>query len=91
MGVDVGNSTTGTVVEVASGVKVLRGVDVLVVVGGIASRVRVDAAMAVCAMYVLMAFGSSVGTGVTMEGAHAMTRTNAMLRRKNFLPFVMSL
>jgi len=91
MGVDVGKSTTGTVVDVDSGVKVLRGVDVLVVVGGIASCVRVDAACDVCAMYVLMALGSRVGTGVTTEGAHAMTRTNAMLIRKNFLPVVMSL
>jgi len=86
MGVDVGNITAGTPVDVDSGVKVFRGVEVAVVVAGIASCVRVNAAAAVCAIYVLIAFGSSGATGVTMDGAHAMIRISVMNQRKYFFP-----
>ena len=86
MGVSVGKTMPGTVVEVDSGVKVFRGVDVTVVVGGIASCVRMEAASAVCTMDVLIAFESSGGTGVTMDGVQARIKTNAMLHSMNFLP-----
>lgn len=72
--------------DVDSGVKVFRGVDVAVVVAGTASCVFVNAASAVCAIYVLIAFGSSGATGVTMDGAHAMIRIRVMNQRKYFFP-----
>jgi hypothetical protein len=43
-----------------------------------------EAASAVCAIYVLIAFGSSGGTGVIAEGIHAMTNMSAMVHRKIF-------
>ena len=70
----------------ASGVNVLLGVDVIVAVGGIASNVCMDAASAVCAMNKLIAVGFSVGTGVTMVGAHAMISTRAMNQINIFFP-----
>ena len=72
----------GTVVDVDSGVKVFLGVDVDVPAEGTAASVCNSAASNVCAMNVLMEFGSSGGTGVTMDGAHARTSRNAMLQRK---------
>lgn len=86
MGVRVGKTITGRVVDVDSGVKVLRGVDVLVAAGGNATCVRVDAASAVWATNVLIAFGSRGGTGVTIDGAHAMIRIKVMNQRNNFFP-----
>jgi hypothetical protein len=86
MGVRVGKTIAGRVVDVDSGVKVLRGVGVEVAVGGIAACVRVDAAFAVWAMNVLIVFGSRGGTGVTMDGAHAMIRIKIMNQRNNFFP-----
>ena len=50
MGVVVGNITIGTVVDVGSGVNVLRGVSVTVAVDGTASCVCVEADSAVWAM-----------------------------------------
>ena len=76
----------GTVVNVGSGVNVFRGVDEGVNVGGIASCVCVDAASAVCTIYVLIAFGSSGATGVTMDGTHARTRIKVVNQRNNFFP-----
>ena len=91
MGVDVGKTTVGTSVEVGSGVNVLRGVDVTVSVGGIAACVCMDAASAVCAIYVLIAFGSSGGTGAEAVGTHARISMSAMLQKKIFLPVFMIL
>jgi hypothetical protein len=82
--VDVGKIMAGTFVNVASGVNVLRSVGVKVGVDGIASSVCMDAASAVCTIYVLIAFGSNGGTGVIAEGTHAMTKTNAMNKMKIF-------
>ena len=69
-----------------SGVKVFLGVDVKVAVGGMAAIVCVDAALAVCAMNRLIAFGSSVGTGVTMTGAHAIINIRVISQINIFLP-----
>ena len=76
----------GTSVEVGSTVKVLRGVGVNVSVGGIAACVCVDAAFALCAIVVLMAFGSRGGTGVTAEGTHASIKARVVNQRNNFFP-----
>ena len=75
-------------VAVGSGVSVFRGVgvNVSVGVGGIATKVCVDAALAVCAMNVLIAPGSRVGTGGGAEkvGTHAMTTARMVNQRRNF-------
>lgn len=77
-------------VEVAVG----RGVSVLTVgvsvgVGvneGIDAAVCVDAAATVCAINVLTAPGSTVGTdGVTRDGAHAMISASAVTQTNNFV------
>jgi len=76
-------------VAVGSGVSVLRGVGVKVPVGvevGRATKVCVDAALAVCTMNVLIAPGSRVGTGGGAEklGTHAMTTARMVNQRRNF-------
>lgn len=81
----VGKIILGIFVKVDSGVKVLLSVAVAVSVGGMAACVFADAASAVCTMEVLMAFGSSGGTGVIADGAHAITSTSTILQKKNFL------
>ena len=85
-GVGLGRTKVWKGVTVGSGVNVLLGVDVKVAVGGIAAMVCVDAAPAVCTMNRLIALGSSVGTGVTMAGAHARVIIRAMNQIKIFFP-----
>ena len=75
----------GTFVNVGSGVNVLLSVGAGGKVGGMASCVLVDAASAVRTIIVLIAFGSSGGTGVRAEGAHAMIRIKAMHQIRLFL------
>ena len=82
---DVGKIILGTFVNVDSGVNVLLSVGVKVSVDGNASWVCADAASAVWTMYVLMAFGSSGGTGAATDGAHAITKTSATNQKKIFL------
>ena len=77
-------------VAVGSGVSVFRGVGVNVSVGvdvGRAAKVCVDATLAVCAMYVLMAPGSNVGTGGAAEkvGTHAMINARIANQSKIFI------
>lgn len=70
-------------VKVALGVGVSVAVDV-----GSALAVWVDAASAVCAMILLIAYGSIVGTGggeAVNTGAHAMTRVNAANQNAYFV------
>ncbi len=86
--VGVENIKITVLVAVGSGVSVFRGVgvNVSVDVGGMAIKVCVDAALAVCTMNVLMAPGSSVGTGDGAEkaGTHAMTTARIVNQKKNF-------
>ena len=81
-GVRVGKRNTPTGVNVDSRVAVLRGVAVAVRVG--TDAVRVDAALAVCTINVLSALESSVGTGATAAGTHAITSIKAMNQSKGF-------
>lgn len=83
----VGKIYVGTVVSVGSGVNVLRRVGVkgaVAVSVGMAACVFADAALAVCAIKVLMAFASSGGSGVTMAGTHAITSTSNVNQIKSF-------
>ena len=73
-----------------SGVNVFRGVEVTVAVnvdGGIAAMVCVAAAFAVCAIKMLMEFGSVVGrgAGVGRAGAQARISVRVMNQKNNFL------
>jgi hypothetical protein len=53
---------------------------------GMAATVCVDAALAVCAMMVLISFGSAVGKDVVvMAGPHAITNTSAVNRYRSFV------
>ena len=70
-------------VKLGSGVNVFRGVGVEVAVGvngGIAVKVCMDAASAVCPIKRLTAFGSSGGIGVGLEiaGTHPMSNVKMM-------------
>jgi hypothetical protein len=68
---------------------VFGGVDVKVAVMegmGIAACVCAEEAPAVCAITVLMLFGSNGGTGVTIAGAHAMIKTMAIKQKKSRFP-----
>lgn len=67
-----------------SGVDVFLSVAVAVKVG--TDAVRVEAALAVCTINVLTALGSSVGTGVAMDGTHAMTNTKIVNQSNSFFP-----
>lgn len=82
---DVAKTTVGTVVDVGSGVKVLRGVDVRVGVGGMATKVCVAAAADVNAMDVLIAFGSRGGMGVAIVGTHAITSASVISQLNIFV------
>jgi len=75
---------TNVTVTVGDGGSVLCGVGVDVVVGGAFAAVIVNAAFAVCAMIVLIAFGSVVGNGVAPEGAHAMIKINIANQTNKF-------
>ena len=80
-----------TGVKVDSGVNELGGVRVKVAVEvniGTANAVCVDAASAVCTIKVLIALGSSgaTGTGVAMDGTHAMIKAKVVNRSKVFFP-----
>jgi hypothetical protein len=83
--VTVGKIILGTFVKVDSGVNVLLRVGEAVKVGGIASSVLVNAASDVCTIIVLIACGSSGGTGVTAAGTHAIINMRVMHQMKNFL------
>ena len=77
-------------VAVGSGVFVKRGVEVKVAVGvevGAAATVCVEAAFAVCTINVLIAPGSSVGSGGAEEkvGAHAMITPRIVNQSKTFI------
>lgn len=74
---------SGTGLNVGSGVKVFRGVGVIVAGGvrvGMAAAVCSEAAFAVSAMNRLMAFGSRVptGVGVMKAGTQEVTRKHVM-------------
>ena len=89
-GVGVDNMKITVFVAVGSGVSVFRGVGVKVSVDvdvGITAAVCEDAAFAVCTIYVLIAPGSSVGSGGADEkvGTHAMTKTRAVNQSENFI------
>ena len=77
--VDVG---VGEAVCVFSGVGV--GVSVNVLVGN-AAAVLEAATFAVCAMKVLIKFGSAVGSGAASEGTHAITNTSTVNQIRNFV------
>ena len=82
MGVRVGKIITPTGVNVGSRVAVLRCVAVGTRVD--TEAVCVDATAAVWAMNVLIAFGSSGGTGVMAAGTHAMTSAKIINQGKSF-------
>lgn len=72
---------------VGSGVFVFRGVGVKVAVDvnvGMAAAVCVDAALAVCAINILIALGSSVGTGAAREGMHPFISARVMIPINDF-------
>ena len=76
-------------VAVGSGVSVLRGVAVKVAVGvavGLAAEVWVEAALAVCAIIVPIALGSTVGMdGAASVGTQAMTAARAVSQNRNLV------
>jgi hypothetical protein len=86
--VDVKKRKITVAVAVGSGVSVFCGVDVMVALGvnaGMADVVCVAAALAVCAIYVLIARGSVVGTeGTAMVGTQAMIKIRAENQSKYF-------
>jgi hypothetical protein len=89
-GVGVDNIKITVFVAVGSGVSVFRGVAVKVSVDvdvGITAAVCVEAAFAVCTIYVLITPRSSVGSGGAEEkaGTHAMIKTRAVNQTENFV------
>ena len=80
----------GTVVNVDSGVKVFRGVDVKVAIevdAGITASVCAEAALAVCTINVPIALGSSggMGVGVAREGTHPIINEKVIDQINSFI------
>ena len=83
--VALGRIKTNVTVGVGEDVAVLRGVGVIPVgrAEGKAAAVCVDAALAVCAMNVFTAPGSSVGMGAATVGTHASINARATSKVNN--------